>query len=57
MKTLEEPQTTDADLSALLGSSCPLPITDHKEIVLGHGSGGKLTHQLIQKMVLPQFRN
>jgi len=37
--------------------SCPVPISDHKEIVLAHGSGGKLTHQLIQRMVLPQFRN
>jgi hydrogenase expression/formation protein HypE len=25
--------------------------------VLAHGSGGKLSHQLIEKMVLPQFRN
>lgn len=40
-----------------MGASCPLPISDHKEIVLAHGSGGKLTQQLIQKMVLPQFRN
>jgi hydrogenase expression/formation protein HypE len=38
-------------------ASCPIPISDHKEIVLAHGSGGKLTHQLIEKMVLPQFRN
>jgi hydrogenase expression/formation protein HypE len=45
-----------ADVGALLGS-CPLPITDHKEVVLAHGSGGKLTHRLIEKMVLPQFRN
>jgi hydrogenase expression/formation protein HypE len=37
--------------------SCPLPISSHKEIVMAHGSGGKLTHELIQKMVLPQFRN
>src|SRR5665213_2319462 len=37
--------------------SCPIPITDYKEIALSHGSGGKLSHQLIQKMVLPQFRN
>ena len=41
---------------ALLGA-CPIPISDHKEIVLGHGSGGRLTHQLIQKIVLPQFCN
>ena len=37
--------------------SCPAPIMDHKEIVLGHGSGGKLSRQLIQKMMVPAFRN
>ena len=42
--------------SPLLGS-CPLPISDYREIVLAHGSGGKLSQQLIQKFVLPQFRN
>ena len=42
---------------ALPGASCPLPISDHKEIVLGHGSGGKLSHQLIRNFVLPHFRN
>jgi hydrogenase expression/formation protein HypE len=41
----------------VFSGSCPAPITSHKEIVMAHGSGGKLTHQLIQKMVLPQFRN
>jgi hydrogenase expression/formation protein HypE len=38
-------------------ASCPLPITNYKQIVLAHGSGGKLSHQLIEKMILPQFRN
>ena len=42
---------------SLLTASCPLPITNYKQIVLAHGSGGKLSHQLIDKMVLPQFRN
>ncbi len=42
---------------SLLAASCPIPITNYKEIVLAHGSGGKLSHQLIEKMVLPQFRN
>jgi hydrogenase expression/formation protein HypE len=37
--------------------SCPLPIFDHKQIVLGHGSGGKLTADLIDKIFLPAFRN
>jgi hydrogenase expression/formation protein HypE len=45
------------DDPSLLTASCPLPITNYKEIVLAHGSGGKLTWQLIDKIVLPQFRN
>lgn len=42
---------------SLLGSFCPLPISDYKEIVLAHGSGGKLSQRLIDKLVLPQFGN
>lgn len=41
----------------LLGAVCPVPILDHKQIVLGHGSGGKLTAELIQKFFLPAFSN
>jgi len=41
----------------MIFGSCPAPILDHKEVVLGHGSGGRLTHQLIRKMLLPAFRN
>jgi hydrogenase expression/formation protein HypE len=41
----------------MIFGACPAPILDHKTVVLGHGSGGKLTHQLIQKMILPAFRN
>jgi len=37
--------------------SCPLPIFEHKQIVLGHGSGGKLTAELIEKVFLPAFSN
>ena len=55
-RLLEEPAPTGADTGTLLGT-CPLPIGDYKEIVLAHGSGGKLSHQLIQQIVLPQFRN
>ncbi|HXS68348.1 MAG TPA: hydrogenase expression/formation protein HypE [Candidatus Polarisedimenticolia bacterium] len=40
-----------------LAASCPIPISDHKEIVLAHGSGGKMTHRLIEKMILPAFLN
>jgi len=41
----------------MIFSACPAPILDHKSVVLGHGSGGKLTHQLLQQMILPAFRN
>src|SRR5262247_2508855 len=41
----------------MIFGACPSPILDHKTIVLGHGSGGKLTHQLVQKMILPLFSN
>jgi len=36
---------------------CPLPISGPEEILLGHGSGGKLTARLIEKIILPAFRN
>jgi hydrogenase expression/formation protein HypE len=36
---------------------CPTPITQSDEILLGHGSGGKLSAQLIERMFLPAFRN
>ena len=45
-----------SDLGALMGV-CPLPLSDYQEIVLAHGSGGKLSQQLIQEILLPQFRN
>ena len=37
--------------------SCPLPIQERKTIVMGHGSGGRLTAQLIHDLFLPAFRN
>ena len=46
----------NGDPGDLLGS-CPVPISDYKEIVLAHGSGGRLSHQLLQRIVIPQFRN
>jgi hydrogenase expression/formation protein HypE len=38
-------------------SSCPLPLTDAREILMGHGSGGKLTAQLVEGLLLPAFAN
>ena len=44
-------------IASPLFGSCPIPIFEHKQIVLGHGSGGKLTSDLIDKIFLPAFRN
>ncbi len=54
--TKERQQETETPVSPLFGS-CPIPIFEHKQIVLGHGSGGKLTADLIDKIFLPAFRN
>src|SRR5580704_16281317 len=48
-------QDESGDLA--LGATCPAPIFDHKQIVLGHGSGGKLTAELIDKIFLAAFSN
>lgn len=37
--------------------ACPVPITDRKSIVMGHGSGGKLSAQLVHELFLPAFDN
>jgi hydrogenase expression/formation protein HypE len=42
---------------AVVFGSCPLPIFDHPQIVLGHGSGGKLTADLVDQVFLPAFGN
>lgn len=39
------------------GAVCPLPLSHDERIVLGHGSGGKMSHDLIQRMFLPPFDN
>jgi hydrogenase expression/formation protein HypE len=38
-------------------ASCPIPISQYPHVVLAHGGGGKLMHQLIGKMFLEAFRN
>src|ERR1035437_9354847 len=54
---LNEPQREVETPASPLFGSCPIPIFEHKQIVLGHGSGGKLTSDLIDKVFLPAFRN
>lgn len=37
--------------------TCPIPPTEHAEITLAHGGGGRLTQQLIDRVFAPAFRN
>src|SRR5215831_15490106 len=37
--------------------TCPMPLTHYEHVLLGHGSGGRLTADLIQRLFLPAFAN
>jgi hydrogenase expression/formation protein HypE len=39
------------------GAVCAPPLPHSEQIVMGHGAGGRMTHQLIQKAFLPAFDN
>lgn len=39
------------------GLSCPIPLSHGEQIVMGHGSGGRMTHDLVRKAFLPCFDN
>jgi hydrogenase expression/formation protein HypE len=39
------------------GPMCPVPLTHREQILIGHGSGGKMSHDLIARMFLPSFDN
>jgi len=36
---------------------CPIPINEYPQILMAHGGGGRLMHQLIEKMFVPAFEN
>jgi hydrogenase expression/formation protein HypE len=41
----------------LVAADCPLPVGQYDRIVLGHGSGGRLTADLVRRVFLPAFGN
>ena len=45
------------DLPQFDGMTCPVPLRDFNQIVMGHGGGGKLTSELIEYLFLPAFGN
>jgi hydrogenase expression/formation protein HypE len=43
------------DVQSLM--SCPLPFSQYDRVLLGHGSGGTLSNDLIRKLFVPGFGN
>lgn len=47
----------EQNLPMLEGAACPLPLVHNERVVLGHGSGGKMSYDLIRHVFLPAFDN
>jgi hydrogenase expression/formation protein HypE len=37
--------------------TCPLPLRDYPNVVIGHGGGGKLSAELVEHLFVPAFSN
>ncbi len=44
---------TTTPLPAMEGPVCPVPLRHDEQIVIGHGSGGRMTHDLVKNIFLP----
>lgn len=42
-------------MSQTFSLNCPLPVQRYPQVLLAHGGGGRLMHQLIEEMFLPVF--
>src|SRR5271154_5970956 len=50
--------TTPVDqVNAAMFGTCPVPQSRYEHILLGHGSGGQLTAELIGRLFVPAFDN
>jgi hydrogenase expression/formation protein HypE len=45
------------ELSSDFNPACPIPLAQYPHVLMAHGGGGKLMHQLIGKMFLAAFDN
>ena len=52
---MRQPAETDAPGAEFVFGDCPLPLQDYDRVLLAHGNGGKLTHDLIARLFLPEF--
>jgi hydrogenase expression/formation protein HypE len=47
--------TAPATFSPELLGTCPLPHSGYEHVLLGHGSGGTLSNDLVRKLIVPGF--
>ncbi len=50
VRTRVRPAAPDFD-----GWACPVPLRDHRKIVMGHGGGGRLSAELVEHLFAPAF--
>ena len=48
---------SDSNSVVMQGPVCPVPLHHHTQIVMGHGSGGRMTQELIRDVFMPYFSN
>jgi hydrogenase expression/formation protein HypE len=55
----EKDRMSNADLppTSFEGPNCPLPLIHADQIVIGHGSGGRMTHDLVAKVFQPYLNS
>ncbi len=46
-----------SDRVTIQGPACPVPLRHDEQIVLGHGSGGTMTHGLVRRLFYAAFEN
>ena len=46
-----------SEIRSIQSAVCPVPIQSRGQIIMGHGSGGKLSHELIENLFMPHFDN
>jgi len=49
--------TSEKNGAGAAGFHCPVPFSRYPSVMLAHGGGGRLMHQLIEEMFLPAFSN
>lgn len=45
------------EIVSIQGAVCPVPLPHNLKIVMGHGSGGKMSQDLISRIFIPAFDN